>query len=326
MAKTSILSSLETASQIPLDAKIVVALLDDLEYLGDANVKASKYYKNMKVNCLEDNNTYVWREELYTDEPKGLLASGVYTYPTGSITTEPAFDYSGKNFNFFLDGSFDSDFAARLRELVYKEAVASTSVNVNNIEKGLAINVIFSFNVTQNDDVINEIKLDGVVKVNNPDGQTFNLAASTSKALVVKVQRTKDLTQSAQIVEITVNQTVNFYAPQYRGELPSGTLEPTSYTVANLNNIALSKYIQSNDTITATDTFANQYAFFITNSNSTVFKDGNDFTLTIGEWASTTAFIIKKAITMVLANGTTETMYLYRTRQTVTATTTFKLS
>jgi hypothetical protein len=326
MAKTSILSSLETASQIPLDAKIVVALLDDLEYLGDANIKASKYYKNMKVNCLEDNNTYVWREELYTNEPKGLLVGGAYTYPTGSITTEPAFDYSGKNFNFFLDGSFDSDFAARLRELVYKEAVASTSVNVNNIEKGLAINVIFSFNVTQNDDVINEIKLDGVVKVNNPDGQTFNLAASTSKALVVKVQRTKDLTQSAQIVEITVNQTVNFYAPQYRGELPSGTLEPTSYTVANLNNIALSKYIQSNDTITATDTFANQYAFFITNSNSTVFKDGNDFTLTIGEWASTTAFIIKKAITMVLANGTTETMYLYRTRQTVTATTTFKLS
>ena len=52
---------LRIPSQIPLDAKLTVSTLDDLRYLGDDNVKASKYYKNMKVNCLEDNNTYVWR-------------------------------------------------------------------------------------------------------------------------------------------------------------------------------------------------------------------------------------------------------------------------
>jgi hypothetical protein len=325
MAKTSILSSLETASQIPLDAKIVVALLDDLEYLGDANIKASKYYKNMKVNCLEDNNTYVWREELYTDEPKGLLVGGAYTYPTGSITTEPAFDYSGKNFNFFLDGSFDSDFAARLRELVYKEATISFTANLYTLEKGLAVPVVFSFNVYQNDDLVTNIKLEGVTQVNNPDSATFTLSTTSTKTLVTTLKRTVDLSQDAVEVVVTEGETVNFYAPQYRGKLGSSVLEPAAFTVANLNASTDAKYIQSSRAYTFTATYANQYAFFISNSDSLIINDATNNPFTIGEWASTTAFIIKKTITVTLSNGTTETMYLYRTRQTVSATETFKL-
>ena len=82
----------------------------------------------------------------------------------------------------------------------------------------------------------------------------------------------------------------------------------------------------SSDTITASGTYSNEFAFFITNSNSTVFKDGNDFTLSVGDFNSTTAFIIKKSVTVTLTNGSTDIMYLYRTRETVNATTTFKLS
>tara|TARA_R110000772_G_scaffold209651_1_gene320248 strand:- start:46 stop:1011 length:966 start_codon:yes stop_codon:yes gene_type:complete len=321
MAKTQLLSSLEIQAQIPLDIKLVVATLDELIYQS----RPSVYYEDMVVRCLSDHKSYIWREELYINEPNGLLTSS-YTYPTGSETTDPEIDYSDRIFNFFLDGSFDEDFAARLRALVYVQSAVSFTTDKDTLEKGLVTNVVFNFTVTENDDTLVSAVLGGVVQTSNPDSETYSLSVTTQKTLIVTVLRTLDLSQTAQTIVTNYYRTVGFYAPQFYGKLASGTLEPASFTVASLTSISDAKYIQSNDSKTVTATYANQYAFFITNSNSTVFKDGNDFTLSIGAWASTTDFIIKKTITITLANGTTDTMYLYRTRETVNATTTFKLS
>jgi hypothetical protein len=102
MAKIQLLSSLETASQIPLDAKLVVKTVEELEDLGSNNFKAAKYHEDMVIRCLENHTSYIWREEKTLNEPSGLLNTS-YTYPTGSITIEPPVDYSGRNFNFFVD-------------------------------------------------------------------------------------------------------------------------------------------------------------------------------------------------------------------------------
>ena len=323
MAKTDITTSLETNSQIPLDAKVVVKTLDELRRAVENEVVA-KYHEDLVVSCLEDHNKYVWREEKYLDEPSGLLIGGAYTYPSGSSTTEPQVDYSNRKFNFFLGEAFDSDFAARLRDLVYKDATASLSLNQSPIEKGLETEIIFSWVITPNDDTFDGFTFDGVAVPST--SQAFNLTETTTKTLSVDLKRTKDLSQVAEDVNLSVSKTVYFYSPQYVGKLSSVTLEPSSYTVANLNSISDSKYVMSSDTITASGTYSNEFAFFITNSNSTVFKDGNDFTLSVGDFNSTTAFIIKKSVTVTLANGSTETMYFYRTRETVNTTTTFKLS
>ena len=310
MAKTEIITSFETASQIPLDAKLVVATLDDLRYLGDDNVKASKYYKNMKVNCLEDNKTYVWREELYTDEPKGLLVNGSYTYPTGSITTEPLFDYSGKKFNFFLEGSFDDDFAARLRELVYKEAVTTLTPNKNTLEKGLETQVIFSWSFTANDDTFISFTFDGASVPST--SQAFNLSNTSTKTLIYTVFRTKDLSQPAETVNISRLATVNFYAPQFIGKT-SSDLDANTYTLADF--ASATKVISSSTTQIFNSSLSDEYFYFVLNSSSKAsFTDlKTNFNLTVGAWGSGEA-IWKKTITLTLADGSSQSTTLYRAK------------
>jgi hypothetical protein len=323
MAKTQLLSSLEIQAQIPLDTKLVVATLDELIY----GSRPSIYYEDMVVRCLSNHKSYIWREEKYLFEPNGLLTES-HTYPTGSETTDPEINYSNRVFNFFFDGSFDENFAARLRALVYVQSSVSFTTDKNTLEKGLITNVVFSSIVTENDDTLVSVVLDNSPQIgssNNLNNRTYSLSVTTEKIVIVTILRTLDLSQTAQTIVTNYDETVSFYAPQFYGKLASGTLEPASFAVASLTSISDAKYIQSNDSKTVTAAYANQYAFFITNSNSTVIKDANDFPFTIGGWASTTDFIIKKTITITLANGTTETMYLYRTRETVSATETFKL-
>ena len=89
-----------TTSQFPVDAKTYVVTLAELSTLGVSNHKAFYNYEGQIIYCVETGLKYQWREELEPDEEEGLLSSGAFTYPSGSISN--GIDYSGRKFNYFL--------------------------------------------------------------------------------------------------------------------------------------------------------------------------------------------------------------------------------
>ena len=102
MATIQLISSLETSSQIPLDAKLYAKTLAELQVLGTDSYKAFSYHEDMEVKCVENHTTYMWREELVVGETLGLLPIS-YVYPAGVITA--GIDYSNRVFNFFVVSS-----------------------------------------------------------------------------------------------------------------------------------------------------------------------------------------------------------------------------
>ena len=98
--------------------------------------------------------------------------------------------------------------------------------------------------------------------------------------------------------------TYPFYTPQWRGVSTSASVNTGSYSALNS---ALSKFVQSSDNTTLTANGVDMYAYFIsTNSNATI-KDSNGF--------DNTQDFQKSTVTVKLANGDSQTMYMYRTKQ-----------
>lgn len=199
----------------------------------------------------------------------------------------------------------------RLKELVYEIGTATLSRNKTNLEKGVLSSVIFSWNINLNDDTLQSASFDGVDVSNNLLGnQSFNLKNTTSKTLNVVFSRNGG--------SITVNSTTtsNFYVPQYRGKI--GIDEPDN-TYSGLSGYP--KTISSSTNLSLEVTLNNEHLFFICNSSSKTVRDNlTGFTLSLGDWNSTTAFMIKKSFTIILSDGTTENVTLYRTREKKTQT------
>lgn len=99
------LGSYLNKSQVPFDRKLHVNTLEELQDLGIGYANAFTYYEDMEVKCIEDHNTYVWREETTAGETGGIAFNEArvlssYTYPNNLIAN--GIDYSGRTFNFFL--------------------------------------------------------------------------------------------------------------------------------------------------------------------------------------------------------------------------------
>ena len=210
---------------------------------------------------------------------------------------------------------FTDDEEDRLRDLIYKIATQSISASPSSFEKGNETNVTFTWNVIKNDDTITSVTLDS----NNVTSQ----ADGTSKQLVVS-----NLTESKSVTLATVvnrngssetlnnTKTVPGFSPQYIGKMT--TVEPvTSYT----GLASHTKKVQSSSSLSGNISLNNEFLFFLSTSATKTPKDNlTGFDLSIGDWNNSTAFIIKKAITITLADGTTENMTLYRTREKKTQT------
>ena len=91
----SILNSLEVISQEPLDSKLEVATLNEVVSLGQGNEKMFKYYENMLIKCLENNEKYIWCD--VTKVPIGsILVSQTVKYPINH--TAYGINYSNRSF------------------------------------------------------------------------------------------------------------------------------------------------------------------------------------------------------------------------------------
>lgn len=96
---TNIPTALRVPAQIPLDIKTIALNETVLSNLGDNDNLAFTYYNGLKVYCVEEKTTYIWKEVEIGEENTGLLTSD-FTYPDNLIVNNV--DYSLKSYNFFL--------------------------------------------------------------------------------------------------------------------------------------------------------------------------------------------------------------------------------
>lgn len=112
---TNIPTGIGIPTQIPLDSVAFIVSESLLSNLGTGNALAYKYYEGLKVHCITNKTSYIWREVLPGEENTGLVAID-FTYPPGSTTY--GIDYSNRTFNFFLieslSGSNFSDYIQML--------------------------------------------------------------------------------------------------------------------------------------------------------------------------------------------------------------------
>lgn len=95
---TNIPTGLRVPAQIPLDIKTIALNETVLSNLGDNNNLAFTYYNGLKIYCVEEKTTYIWREVEVGEENTGLLISD-FTYPNNIVVNN--IDYSLKKYNFF---------------------------------------------------------------------------------------------------------------------------------------------------------------------------------------------------------------------------------
>ncbi len=205
---------------------------------------------------------------------------------------------------------FTTEQANRLKDLVYDSLDYSLSNNVNIFEKGVATNITFSHSIEPDDDTVLTASFDGVdILANLIDSVVFNGVVNTlTKSMSITVD-------SGQTIPV-ISSTAWALVPQYTGIT---ALSEPLYDYASLG--AFTKLIQSSLTITKSFVLANQYGFFISNSSSATITDTDtNFSLTVGAWASTTDFFIKKSVVITLADGSTENVTIYRTRELLSQT------
>lgn len=94
---TNIPTGLNITSQIPLDVKSFSLSEAALADLGLDDNLAYTYHDGLKVYCIQEGTTYVWREVQPGEENTGLLPSD-FTYPNNLIAF--GINYSLKTFNF----------------------------------------------------------------------------------------------------------------------------------------------------------------------------------------------------------------------------------
>ena len=114
--------SLRVPNMAPLDAKLQVNTLAELQDLGLGSQKAYSYYRGLMVYCLETKTRYEWTDVL--EKAKDKVLEEDFTYPEGCVFDEV--DYSNLSFNFI---EFKSGGGSGL--LINDEEVVHSSIRFN---------------------------------------------------------------------------------------------------------------------------------------------------------------------------------------------------
>ena len=98
MPDINLTTGIFNTGQFALDSKTYVKTIAELQDLGLGDYKAYYYYEDLKIYCLENKKTYIWRQAFFTNEGNGLLSTS-FVYPNNAISD--GIDYSNRTFNFF---------------------------------------------------------------------------------------------------------------------------------------------------------------------------------------------------------------------------------
>ena len=210
MNSTNIITSLNVNTQLPLDHKTYVYNENSLLDLGLNQTKAFSYYVGMKVYCVLQNKTYIWREYLTPLELNGLIPNG-FIYPNGILNTD--YNYSNKKFNFFI---YEIDeLNNKVDKVIGKSLLADTEIT-----RLLTMTAIFTTALkSAYDNAVTWITTNGTNLINhlsnisNPHGTTavqvglgnVNNTNDLSKPISTATQTALDLKIEKNVTQIRVN-------------------------------------------------------------------------------------------------------------------------
>jgi len=215
---------------------------------------------------------------------------------------------------------FSDEQCARLKALVYSNNFTAIGINPVYAERGVSTPVTISYNIGSGDDVITAASITQGIGSVLSKVNTGNISVSGGN-------RTDNLLYTLNITYTRDGESKSeSKSAQFNTVLPqwAGTSSVPDFTgdYAALNNSGLTKYVLPTSQISREFTPTAQYDYFILSGGVGTIT-GNGFTYTIGEWGDNTTFFWKKAITLTLANGSTGTVYVVRTRELQNASITF---
>lgn len=277
---------------------------------------------NVDASNIERDHTRVWLNKIGA-EPAFTKNTGFNkNFGTAPDTvsegnhTHPEFDELRKLIGAGSGNTLTDEEYEKLKNLFYKIHTAVFNVAPASGEKGVATTVTFSYNITPNDDTVTSVNIPDASNLQPTSGTAVfnNVVDTLAKTLTVNYRENGETIKNK-----TYNKSYVAYVPQWGGK--SSLQDINSYDVADEQ---LTKKIQASSAYDIIIQPANEYVYFLnTNGNARIF-DQNNFEQTIGDWGNNSTEFYKKQIIISLKDGTSQVMYLYRTRLTKTIPNNFK--
>lgn len=213
----------------------------------------------------------------------------------------------------------------RVLDLIYINNSSSFSVNPTSGERGINNSLNLNYNIISNDDVFT------AASINQGIGSVFaniNTGTNTVSGGTTTQNKTFTLTLAFTRNDVatteTKSATYTTYVPQFAGVSVQTDFADLAAIVAESN---LQKFIQASAAINKQSSPTAQYIWFVSTKNNATILDQNNFGQTVGTWGDGVSEFYRKSLVITLADGSTETVYLYRTRNVKTLTNfTYKIS
>lgn len=267
------------------------------------------YFKIIGVSFNE--NSLIVGAELYENISIGFLTLGDNVYLEPVMERSP--DFTDTQLN-------------RLKDSVYEAIVQSISVSPTTFEKGLATNLVYTWNVNRRDDTLNVCTVDSIDTLAEATGinRTYNVNGQVAtKQVFLSTNVTRNDVGGGSFTTNT-SATSTAIIPQYYGLIANGDEAPLTYALLNPDpNTNIKKWlsaVSAKSVVLGTDlpTPSNQHFFFLSTNANAAILDVNGFNVT-------PAFT-KTTVTMKLADGTDQSITQYKTTLTLNSTGTFTIN
>lgn len=221
-------------------------------------------------------------------------------------------------FDFLLEREpdFSDTQLDRLKDSVYLETVKSISVLPSSFEKGLATNLVFTWNVDKKDDTLGYVQVDGITKTEEATGinRTYTVENEVaSKTVTLTVQATKNNTVGGSYTTNT-QATATAIIPQYYGKVASADVPLLTYVGLQ----TYTKFLSASSAKSVNQSYTNEKLFFLSINANAIIKDINGFDVT-------SAFT-KSTVTMKLADGTDQSITQYLLTNPINSTGTYTIN
>lgn len=212
---------------------------------------------------------------------------------------------------------FTDSEAVLLRALIYLNSINTISLSAATGERGVAQALSVFYNMQTRDDVFT------AASINNGIGSVIgNINTGTQIASGGSVSQNKTWTLALAYTRngaaTTENKTATYttYVPQFAGVAAATDFANLAAIVA----ASFQKFVQASAAIVKQSSPAGQYIWFVSTKNNASILDQNNFGQTVGTWGDGVSEFYKKSLEITLADATTETVYLYRSRNIKTLT------
>ncbi|RZL47734.1 MAG: hypothetical protein EOP00_11110 [Pedobacter sp.] len=210
---------------------------------------------------------------------------------------------------------FTDEQKTALLALIYQNSVSTISLSTTTGERGISTALNVSYNIQTKDDVFTSASINqgiGSVLANiNTGTKTVSGGFATqNKSFVLSLNYTRNGVATTE----TKTATYTTYVPQFAGV----STETDFANLAAIIAASLQKYVQATPAINKQSSPTAQYIWFVSTKNNAAILDQNNFSQSVGTWGDGVSEFYRKSLVITLADGTTETVYLYRSRQVKT--------